>query len=61
MDGTRGVKERKESMMTPGFWPWQLGRWGHSLMKRGDTQGGREKMGMGEMESNSLGQMHSTV
>lgn len=47
--------------MTPEFRPWQLKEWGHFLMKRGNIQGGREKMGMEEMESNSLGQIHSVV
>lgn len=32
---------------------------GPSLLKMGNTQGGGEKMGTGERESNSLGQIHS--
>lgn len=51
------VKEREESIMTAEFWHWQLGKWGHSLMKRENIQVGEGKMGLEEMENNSLGQM----
>ena len=57
MGGMMNVKEREESMMTPEFWLWQMGKWGHSLIKRENIQVRKGKMGSEEMKNNSLGQM----